>query len=146
MFPLSETSAINAKHAASQPPGREKNELSEDGNQHATQPQSNSTNNVQLKTHHSEASINQTVDITQLIKSNYLFSHATDAFIQDLEKRMKYRYIMPGDTIIKGGDIGKAMFFIIRGFVAVSSKDGDSIFADLGPGQFFGGMLFYIYI
>ena len=59
---------------------------------------------------------------------------------------MNYRQLLPGDQVIRQGEIGKAMFFIIRGSCVVSSKDGDSVFAELGAGSFFGeiGVLFEI--
>eukprot|EP00158_Paraphelidium_tribonemae_P006673 Partr_v1_DN27930_c1_g2_i1_m11842 putative cyclic nucleotide-binding len=85
-------------------------------------------------------------DLSHIIRSNPLFANAPMAFIQDLERRMNYRHLQPGDSIIKEGELGRAMFFIIRGLVTVSSKDGESVFADLGPGQFFGeiGLFFEI--
>lgn len=52
---------------------------------------------------------------------------------------MTIRYFAHGDYIIRQDDIGKAMFLLLKGHVAVISKDGESAFAKLGPGSFFGG-------
>ena len=56
---------------------------------------------------------------------------------------MHLRVCQPGDYIVREGEIGKAMFLVVKGVVTVSSKDGESIFADLGHGNFFGGMCLF---
>ena len=52
---------------------------------------------------------------------------------------MHIRSFAPGDPIIREDEIGKAMFLLLKGNVMVVSKDGDSAYAELGPGNFFGG-------
>lgn len=82
-------------------------------------------------------------DLALFLRHHSLFSCASEEFIDDLAKKMHLRHYHPGDSIIREGEIGRAMFFIIKGYVTVSSKDGESIFADLGPGKFFGGMVLH---
>lgn len=79
-------------------------------------------------------------DFLEFFKNHSLFSSASSAFLQDLVSKVHLRQYLPGDHIIKEGDIAKAMFLLVKGAVRVVSGDGESVFADLGQGQFFGGM------
>lgn len=98
----------------------------------------------------------QSIDMVQLLRQNSLFNSIGAAtqdgggesskFVEELARTMHLRHYQIGDLVIREGDIGKAMFLVMRGWVTVSSKDGEMIFADLGPGKFFGeiGILFDI--
>jgi len=44
----------------------------------------------------------------------------------------------PNDYIMTEGDVAKAMYWIVRGAVAVCSRDGESTYAELKPGAFVG--------
>lgn len=79
------------------------------------------------------------LDLGQFFKSHVLFASASNEFIADFTKKMHLRHFLPGDSIIRENEIGRAMFFVIKGVVTVASKDGESIYADLGAGKFFGG-------
>ncbi|KAK6202269.1 uncharacterized protein RJT21DRAFT_118272 [Scheffersomyces amazonensis] len=50
----------------------------------------------------------------------------------------------PQEYIIKKGDPSKSMYWILKGTVSVTSTDGESIYAELASGSFFGeiGILF----
>jgi CRP-like cAMP-binding protein len=43
----------------------------------------------------------------------------------------------PGDFVIRKGDVGRAMYFLVRGDVDVLDGDG-RIITTMGPGSFFG--------
>ncbi|KAJ1498784.1 hypothetical protein HMI55_004751, partial [Coelomomyces lativittatus] len=62
------------------------------------------------------------------------------SFFHDLIHLVSCRSVNVGDTLIKAGEPGKAMFFVVKGQVAVTTKDGETVLAVLGPGQFFGEM------
>ncbi|KAK6815755.1 cyclic nucleotide-binding domain-containing protein [Apiospora arundinis] len=42
------------------------------------------------------------------------------------------------DHVLTEGDEAKAMYWLVRGVVAVTSRDGEAIHAELKPGAFFG--------
>ena len=44
----------------------------------------------------------------------------------------------PHDHILTEGDDAKAMYWLVRGAVAVTSRDGEATYAELRPGAFFG--------
>ena len=44
----------------------------------------------------------------------------------------------PHDYILTEGDEAKAMYWLVRGAVAVTSRDGEATYAELKPGAFFG--------
>jgi hypothetical protein len=83
------------------------------------------------------------LDLAMFLRHHSLFSQASTEFIDTLVKKMHLRPSQPGDYIIREGELGRAMFLVVKGFVTVSSKDGESIFADLGPGSFFGGKILW---
>jgi F-box/leucine-rich repeat protein 7 len=60
-------------------------------------------------------------------------------FILEIAKKMHVRPFKRGDVIIKEGDVGKAMFFILRGSVSIySGSDNDIVVGDMHSGSFFG--------
>ncbi|ORY80518.1 hypothetical protein BCR37DRAFT_71687 [Protomyces lactucae-debilis] len=85
-----------------------------------------------------------TLDVTNAVRSFKLFHNAPEELIELILNRMRSRMVEPGDEICKEGEEAKAMYWIIRGTVAVVSRDGESKFAELHAGQFFGeiGVLF----
>ena len=81
-------------------------------------------------------------DVAYFLKSHPLFSscgaHNDSAFISSLSNHMHIRHLQPGDFICREGETGRAMFFLLRGTVTVSSKDGESTYAELTTGSLFG--------
>lgn len=79
-------------------------------------------------------------DIQLFLRSNPLFQNrASDEFLRELASQMHLRHHQTGDVIVKESEIGRAMFFIVRGSVTVGSLDSDIVLAELGPGNLFGG-------
>ena len=50
-----------------------------------------------------------------------------DKFFDTLSNSMQSRVYMPSEFVIKKGEIGRALFFILRGEVEVISEDGISL-------------------
>ena len=71
-----------------------------------------------------------TLDVTNAVRSFKLFHNAPEELIELILNRMRSRMVEPGDEICKEGEEAKAMYWIIRGTVAVVSRDGESKFAD----------------
>ena len=85
----------------------------------------------------------QPTDFAEVLKAHALFGTADDQFIQQMTSSVHYRHYQIGDTIVREGEMGKAMFFVVKGVVSVCSADGESIYTDLVAGSFFGGIQFH---
>ena len=72
------------------------------------------------------------------IRSFPLFLSAPEAFLAAIGKPLRPQSHAPHDYILTEGDDAKAMYWLVRGVVAVTSRDGESTFAELKPGAFFG--------
>jgi F-box/leucine-rich repeat protein 7 len=73
-----------------------------------------------------------------------LFKNAPNAFHNAIASRLKLVQYHAQEYVVKYGEPAKAMYWILRGSVAVTSPDGEAVFAELVAGQFFGeiGILF----
>lgn len=78
------------------------------------------------------------LDLVDRIRSFPLFVSAPDTFLAAIGKHLKPQIHAPHDHILTEGDDAKAMYWIVRGVVAVTSRDGEAILAELKPGAFFG--------
>lgn len=78
------------------------------------------------------------------LRSFPLFKHAPKSFHTRIVSKLKLIQYHAQEYIIKKGDSSKSMYWILKGNVAVTSTDGESIYAELIPGSFFGeiGILF----
>lgn len=80
------------------------------------------------------------MDIEELLGSVSLFSSLDRRAIASLAKQASRRVYSPGDTIVREGDTGTALYVIARGRVRVERGSGPETHAvgELGPGEFFG--------
>ncbi|OAP64358.1 hypothetical protein AYL99_00330 [Fonsecaea erecta] len=78
------------------------------------------------------------LDLIERIRSFPLFQSTSDDFLADIGLLLKPQLHNTNDYIITEGEDAKAMYWLVRGAVAVTSRDGESIFAELKPGAFFG--------
>lgn len=69
-----------------------------------------------------------------------LFSGVSELFLRELVLYLKPTVAIPGDPIVRLGEVGHRMFFINKGSVDVLSPDGSSVLATLADGDFFGEM------
>ena len=72
------------------------------------------------------------------IRNFPLFVSAPDSFLAAIGKHLRPQLHSPHDYILTEGDDAKAMYWLVRGAVAVTSRDGESTYAELKPGAFFG--------
>lgn len=63
---------------------------------------------------------------------------ASDDFLIAIGKYLRPQVHSAHDLILTEGDEAKAMYWLVRGVVAVTSRDGEAIYAELKPGSFFG--------
>ncbi|CZT06637.1 related to F-box protein PpaB [Rhynchosporium agropyri] len=78
------------------------------------------------------------LDLVDRIRSFPLFLSAPDSFLAAIGKHLRPQVHSPHDIILTEGDEAKAMYWLVRGAVAVTSRDGEATYAELRPGAFFG--------
>lgn len=78
------------------------------------------------------------LDMYDRIRSFPLFLSAPVEFLAAIGKHLRPQSHAPHDYILTEGDDAKAMYWLVRGAVAVTSRDGESTYAELKPGAFFG--------
>jgi F-box/leucine-rich repeat protein 7 len=78
------------------------------------------------------------LDLVDRIRSFPLFMSAPDAFLAAIHNHLKPQIHSAHDHILTEGDDAKAMYWLVRGAVAVTSRDGEAVYAELKPGAFFG--------
>ncbi|KAF2677373.1 RNI-like protein [Lentithecium fluviatile CBS 122367] len=78
------------------------------------------------------------LDLLDRLRSFPLFLSAPDSFLAAIGMHLKPQLYQAHDTIITEGEQGKAMYWLVRGSVQVTSRDGESTYAELKPGAFFG--------
>ncbi|ODV81555.1 RNI-like protein, partial [Suhomyces tanzawaensis NRRL Y-17324] len=73
-----------------------------------------------------------------------LFNKAPKSFHSRVASKLTLVQFHPQEFIIKRGDPSKSMYWILKGTVSVASTDGESVYAELAAGSFFGeiGILF----
>lgn len=79
-----------------------------------------------------------TFDVASTIRAFKLFETAPEELIELIISRMRSRVVEKGDEICREGEDAKGMYWIMRGSASVVSRDGESKFAELQSGQFFG--------
>ncbi|KAL6451128.1 FBXL14 F-box/LRR-repeat protein 14 [Candida maltosa Xu316] len=67
-----------------------------------------------------------------------LFNNAPTSFHKQVAANLNLIQFHPKEYIIKKGDLSKSMYWILKGAVSVTSTDGETIYAELNPGEFFG--------
>jgi len=78
------------------------------------------------------------LDLIERLRSFPLFQATSDSFLAEIGLLLKPQMYFSNDYIITEGEDAKAMYWLVRGAVAVTSRDGESTFAELRPGAFFG--------
>ncbi|AEO59557.1 hypothetical protein MYCTH_2139914 [Thermothelomyces thermophilus ATCC 42464] len=78
------------------------------------------------------------LDLVDRIRSFPLFMSAPDDFLAAIGAHLRPQTHNAHDHILTEGDDAKAMYWLVRGVVAVTSRDGEAVYAELKPGAFFG--------
>ena len=78
------------------------------------------------------------LDLVDRIRSFPLFISAPDDFLAAIGAHLRPQVHSAHDHILTEGDEAKAMYWLVRGVVAVTSRDGEAVYAELKPGAFFG--------
>lgn len=78
------------------------------------------------------------LDLMDRIRSFSLFRSTPESFLAEIGLHLRPQINAANDYILTEGDEAKAMYWLVRGAVAVTSRDGESTYAELKPGAFFG--------
>ncbi|KAL2868009.1 cyclic nucleotide-binding domain protein [Aspergillus lucknowensis] len=78
------------------------------------------------------------LDLVDRLRSFPLFQSTPESFLVDVGQHLRPQLCAPNDYILTEGDEAKAIYWLVRGAVLVTSRDGESIYAELEPGAFFG--------
>ncbi|KAM7194658.1 hypothetical protein V8F20_007850 [Naviculisporaceae sp. PSN 640] len=78
------------------------------------------------------------LDLVDRIRSFPLFMSAPEDFLAAIGAHLRPQIHSAHDHILTEGDEAKAMYWLVRGVVAVTSRDGEAVYAELKPGAFFG--------
>lgn len=78
------------------------------------------------------------LDILDRMRTFPLFMTAPEEFLVAIGKHLRPQIHSAHDVILTEGDEAKAMYWLVRGVVAVTSRDGEAVYAELKPGSFFG--------
>jgi F-box and leucine-rich repeat protein 7 len=78
------------------------------------------------------------LDMIDRIRSFPLFQSTPDSFLAEVGMHLRPQLHSLNDYILTEGDDAKSMYWLVRGAVAVTSRDGESTYAELKPGAFFG--------
>ncbi|KAI8809069.1 cyclic nucleotide-binding-like protein, partial [Cladochytrium replicatum] len=82
--------------------------------------------------------------VREMLKNVPLFKNGPVGFLHELALSLKLNSAKPDDEIIKKGDIGQSMFFVMEGIADVTSEDGKVLYAEIPSNSFFGEVaLFY---
>ena len=78
------------------------------------------------------------LELLDRLKAFPLFQSAPESFLLSIGKSLRPNVYQPSQEIIREGEDAKAMYWLVRGSVRVTSRDGESTYAELKPGAFFG--------
>ena len=78
------------------------------------------------------------LELLDRLRSFPLFQATPESFLGEVGQHLRPQLHAPNDYILTEGDEAKAIYWLVRGAVSVTSRDGESIYADLEPGAFFG--------
>jgi putative ABC transport system ATP-binding protein len=84
----------------------------------------------------SDIVLNDALRICEFLKGVEAFKNLTPHELTNVAERMTRRQFMPGEIIIREGEVGEELFLISEGEVEVD-REGREV-ARLGPGDFFG--------
>lgn len=78
------------------------------------------------------------LDLLDRMRSFPLFMSAPEEFLVAIGRHLRPQIHAAHDHVLREGDDAKAMYWLVRGVVAVTSRDGEAVFAELKAGSFFG--------
>jgi len=84
-----------------------------------------STSNLEIKPKETELNNSTKDSLIKSLHEHFLFKNVDQAFLESLANEMHVRLFNKNDNIIVKGEVGRALFFILKGEVSVISDDGN---------------------
>ena len=84
----------------------------------------------------SDIMLNDALRICEFLKDVEGFKNLTPTELTHVAEHMTKRHYMPGEAVIREGDVGHELFLVSEGEVRI--ERGGAEVARLGPGEFFG--------
>jgi len=84
----------------------------------------------------SDIMLNDALRICEFLKGVEGFKNLTPTELTSVAEHMTKRHYMPGEIVIREGEVGHELFLVSEGAVSVERSGGEV--ARLGPGEFFG--------
>ncbi|CAL5870174.1 uncharacterized protein PFLUO_LOCUS4409 [Penicillium psychrofluorescens] len=78
------------------------------------------------------------LELVDRLRSFPLFQATPESFLFEVGQHLRPQLHAANDYILTEGDEARAIYWLVRGAVSVTSRDGESIYAELQPGAFFG--------
>ncbi|TKA65737.1 hypothetical protein B0A55_10921, partial [Friedmanniomyces simplex] len=78
------------------------------------------------------------LELLDRLRAFPLFASAPETFLLSIGRSLRPNVYQTAQEIIREGEDAKAMYWLVRGSVRVTSRDGESTYAELRPGAFFG--------
>jgi CRP-like cAMP-binding protein len=75
-----------------------------------------------------------------MIENIPLFRYSPDALRDELLKSLEPLVVHPGGFIVRAGEVADGIYFIADGSADVVSEDESTVYATLGPGDYFGDL------
>ena len=82
-----------------------------------------------------EVSLHLKKDVLEKVS---LFSEASETFLREVSVLLKSRIVTPGEYVVKAGEEGKSMYFILRGELEVLAPDSPEVLTIMQEGDYFG--------
>lgn len=79
----------------------------------------------------------------EIVEKVSLFEDLGEDFLDEISMMLESRIIAPGERVVKFGDTGEKMFFIVRGTLDVLNAQGEVV-AQLTDGDFFGEISLFL--
>lgn len=78
------------------------------------------------------------LDLVERLRSFPLFQSTPESFLIAVGQHLRPQLHSANDYILTEGDSAKAIYWLVRGAVSVTSRDTESVYAELNAGAFFG--------
>ncbi|KAJ5185029.1 Leucine-rich repeat cysteine-containing subtype [Penicillium cf. griseofulvum] len=75
------------------------------------------------------------LELIDRLRSFPLFQSTPESFLIEVGQHLRPQLHAANDYILTEGDEAKAIYWLVRGAVSVTSRDGESIYAELKPGR-----------
>lgn len=74
----------------------------------------------------------------KLIRSLPLFNKSHDTFVLLVVRRLRTELYLPGDYVVRHGEVGKQIFFVVKGVLQAMDENENTLYSTMSAGSYFG--------